>query len=354
MIFSDSNIELESYEDTGSGYDWVRKGAYLRTLNGESSTNGNFIVNESKVLTSKNFSDLGVDENEPLTGLFDEIISRLVSLGSAVQTGIKTPVGLSCAGNPNYPASEEGDSYKVTAPGRIGGSSGIAVEIGDMIVCTADSPGGTQATAGANFFVLQTNVDQATESIPGFAKIATDAQAAAGTDDTTIVTPKKLGLVLSGLSAQNEANSALTQNYSFYGLTPADKQKDYNEALAAEAITEVTIIPLTAWDEAIEATTDYSGLSYVPYPMRILSIKAVSETAPVRQSIKISVSKNDTFIGTTNAFLEIPTTGRISTGTHDIVGTDLITGDRLRFFCNQTGDSGSTGVQIILITKKYR
>lgn len=351
MIFGDSNIEFKSYEDTGGGhYDWVSKGVYLRTINGENSTDGNIVLNDANLLTSKNFTDLLIDEDEPLTNLFDAIILKLGTLSSAVQNGIKTPTGINCSTNPNYPSSEKGDSYKVTAAGKIGGASGPAVEVGDMIICTANNAGGTHASVGANFFIVQTNLDQATESTVGYAKIATNAQTDTGSDDTTIITPKKMKR---GLDAKTEATLNLTQSYASFGLTAANSQKEFNEAVANESTIQTTIIPLTAFDEDIEDSTDYSGISYYPSEEKILDLKAVSEIAPTGASIKLSVSKNDTFIGVSNPFLEIPISGRISTGTHDIVNTDLAVGDRLRFYCNQKGSSEpGKGVQIIMKTQK--
>lgn len=64
--------------------------------------------------------------------------------------------------NPNYPAADAGDTYKISVAGLIGGGSGVAVEVGDMIICTVDSTAsGTQAGVGANWGIIQTNIDGA-------------------------------------------------------------------------------------------------------------------------------------------------------------------------------------------------
>lgn len=63
-----------------------------------------------------------------------------------------------CSGNPNYPVGLKGDSYVVTVAGKIGGASGVTVEVGDMIVCKLDNAGGTQASVGASWFVVERNV----------------------------------------------------------------------------------------------------------------------------------------------------------------------------------------------------
>lgn len=67
-----------------------------------------------------------------------------------------------CSANPNYPAASAGWVYKVSVAGKIGGASGPNVEVGDTLICTVDgSASGTQASVGANWIILQTNIDGA-------------------------------------------------------------------------------------------------------------------------------------------------------------------------------------------------
>lgn len=69
--------------------------------------------------------------------------------------------GIDCTANPNYPAGQAGWTWKVTGAGKIGGASGTPVESGDTIICSADNAGGTEATVGANFNIIQGNIDGA-------------------------------------------------------------------------------------------------------------------------------------------------------------------------------------------------
>lgn len=70
--------------------------------------------------------------------------------------------GIDCSGNPDYPAADAGDTYRVTVAGKIGGASGPDVEVGDAIQCFVDeSEEGDQATVGANWIIVQTNIDDA-------------------------------------------------------------------------------------------------------------------------------------------------------------------------------------------------
>ncbi|WP_299813490.1 tail fiber domain-containing protein [Tardiphaga sp.] len=67
-----------------------------------------------------------------------------------------------CSANPNYPAADAGFTYRVSVAGKIGGVSGVNVEAGDILLCLADgSTSGNQATVGANWSVIQVNIDGA-------------------------------------------------------------------------------------------------------------------------------------------------------------------------------------------------
>lgn len=64
--------------------------------------------------------------------------------------------------NPNYPAADAGHLYRISVAGKIGGASGVNVEVGDTILCLVDgSAAGTQAAVGANWNITQANIDGA-------------------------------------------------------------------------------------------------------------------------------------------------------------------------------------------------
>ena len=72
---------------------------------------------------------------------------------------------IDCSGNPKYPAADRGATYKVSVAGKIGGGSGLSVEVGDLLICLTDGTAeGTQAGVGASWAVLQTNLDVDTDS----------------------------------------------------------------------------------------------------------------------------------------------------------------------------------------------
>lgn len=104
---------------------------------------------------------------------------------------------INCSTNPNYPAADAGHTYRVSVAGKIGGASGTNVEQGDMLLCLTDgTAAGTQAGVGANWSVIQTNIDGAlTTASIGSSVQAYDAglQSIAG-----LTTSANQGLYLTG------------------------------------------------------------------------------------------------------------------------------------------------------------
>lgn len=69
---------------------------------------------------------------------------------------------IDCSANPNYPAADRGHTYRISVAGKIGGASGINVEVGDIIICLDDgTSSGTQAGVGSNWNIIQANIDGA-------------------------------------------------------------------------------------------------------------------------------------------------------------------------------------------------
>jgi len=65
---------------------------------------------------------------------------------------------IDASGDPNYPAGETGDVYIFSVAGKIGGASGEEVEVGDLLICNTDNAGGTEASVGTNWDVIQKNL----------------------------------------------------------------------------------------------------------------------------------------------------------------------------------------------------
>ncbi len=80
----------------------------------------------------------------------------------AAQDSLSYKGAIDASANPNYPAADAGHTYRISVAGKIGGASGENVQVGDMIICLVDgSSAGNQATVGANWNIIQANIDGA-------------------------------------------------------------------------------------------------------------------------------------------------------------------------------------------------
>lgn len=76
----------------------------------------------------------------------------------------KEVVALDCSGNPNYSEALVGDQYIVSVAGYVGGASGKAVYVGDMVYCIVDNAGGAEGSVGTSWMVCHSasNTDSPT------------------------------------------------------------------------------------------------------------------------------------------------------------------------------------------------
>jgi hypothetical protein len=148
----------------------------------------------ASIVNGEGASKIGVEDvgtyfaGADLETVLQEVGLALSSLGS----GINLKGNISAATNPNYPVAIKGDAWYISAAGKIGGASGKDVNIGDLVIASAANAGGTEAAVGASWFILESNRDQATETVIGVLKIATDALVNAGLNDTDAITSLKL------------------------------------------------------------------------------------------------------------------------------------------------------------------
>lgn len=119
----------------------------------------NGVAGEVPVWQSSGAKKIGFSAFFPaLMGLADAAAWR-VTLG--IPSVMQFKGAIDASANPNYPAATKGDVYKISVAGKIGGGSGIAVEVNDTITASADNAGGSQASVGASWFVSQANIDGA-------------------------------------------------------------------------------------------------------------------------------------------------------------------------------------------------
>lgn len=105
--------------------------------------------------------DIGAAPNDgtgdPLRDAFDKINDNFVEVYAGLVGLLDFKGSTDCSANPNYPAALKGDFYLVSVAGKIGGASGAVVEAGDSYFALADNAGGTQASVGTSWTVLQGN-----------------------------------------------------------------------------------------------------------------------------------------------------------------------------------------------------
>lgn len=66
---------------------------------------------------------------------------------------------LDCSANPNYPnATAAYQAWTISAAGKVGGASGLNVDIGDLVVAKSINAGGTQAAVGTSWFIVEHNL----------------------------------------------------------------------------------------------------------------------------------------------------------------------------------------------------
>jgi hypothetical protein len=157
-----------------------------------------------------------------------DAVNRLYVDG-LISASLKPPQPLDCSTNPDYPTSTQGDTYIVTVAGLIGGNGGIAVNIGDLVGCRTTTVGGTQSSVGVNFFILESNRDQATETILGVVRLATQTEVNTGSAAQVAVTPATLQTKLTNTLTETRYTTTVGNgtNNSFtitHGLNEARPQ----------------------------------------------------------------------------------------------------------------------------------
>jgi hypothetical protein len=119
---------------------------------------------------------------------------------------------------------KKGDYWYATSAGTINTNTATTVKInvGDVFIANKDN---AQSITEADWIILETNRDQATETILGLAKIATDMDLTTGTNDTNIVTPLKLKTYLDNRTGgyATYIGDTVTSTFTIsHGLATAD------------------------------------------------------------------------------------------------------------------------------------
>lgn len=150
---------------------------------------------------------LGLDTDATLTANSDTKIATQKAVKAYADALIDANNAMQYKGvvdastSPNYPAASAGWTYKISVAGKIGGASGPNVEVGDTIMCLTDSTAsGTQAVVGANWDILQTNIDGAV--VGPASAVTTDFATFSGTTGK-IIADSGVKLSVDGTMASN-------------------------------------------------------------------------------------------------------------------------------------------------------
>lgn len=148
--------------------------------------------------------------------------------------------------NPNYPAANAGDTYRISVAGKIGGASGPNVEVGDLIICLTDGTvAGTQAAVGANWNIVQANIDGA---------VVGPTSATSGNLASYSGTTGKL-IADSGFSPSNGAIGAGSATV----LPTSAQVVAYAQPLDAD-LTSIAALTTTSYGRAFLALANQAGL----------------------------------------------------------------------------------------------
>lgn len=163
-----------------------------------------------------------------------EIASRLAAADAMTYRG-----AIDASSNPNYPAANAGDTYRISAAGKIGGASGPAVEVGDMMICHLDgSAAGTHASVGANWDILQINIDGALSTSD--IGVSVQAYSSALTSIAGLSTAANKGIYTTA------ANTYATFDFSAGGRALANSAGTANTFPYFSAANTVTLASVTA------------------------------------------------------------------------------------------------------------
>ena len=175
------------------------------------------------------------------------IDSNIGALGN-LEGAWSTAGGTFPVGSTPVAGTKKGDYWYVSVAGTVGG---VAFNVGDVIIAKIDA---ASTTLASDWIQLEVNRDQATESVLGVSRIATQAETNTGTNDTAYVTPLKMVTYLNnavGGYAANVGNASATSFTLTHSLGTRDvivliyDNATYEQIYADVAMTSTTVVTVS-------------------------------------------------------------------------------------------------------------
>jgi hypothetical protein len=266
---------------------------------------------------------------------------------------------IDCSANPNYPAADAGNLYKVSVAGKIGGASGPNVEVGDTLYCITDSTAsGTHAGVGANWVIAQVNLDGA---VIGPTSV-TDSRVALF-DGTTGKLIKDGGKLLTDLIANTllttlgdiiYASAANTPARLAGNTTTAPKilQQTGNGTISAAptwvAHPEVLIIPVS--DESTAITTGTAKVTFrMPFAMHLTEVRGSLTTASSSGTPTFDINEAGATILSTKLTIDASETTSTTAATAAVISDADLANDAEITIDIDVAGTGAKGAKIMLI-----
>ncbi|HYH67163.1 MAG TPA: hypothetical protein VD866_20875, partial [Urbifossiella sp.] len=290
------------------------------TLTGAITGAGTLTFNVSNAATAR--ATLGLGTAAVLDSDTDTTLAADSDLKVATQKAVKAYVdaavvglldfrgSIACALNPNYPAALKGDAYYVSSAGKVGGASGKSVDIGDVVVASADNSGGTEASVGTSWFVLEHNLTGALLAANNLSDIPNPGTARSnlglGTMATQSVQFTGGGTIVSngatltlGGTAQIVGTNTGDQTITLTGNVTGSGTGSFATTIAAGAVTNAMLagsIDLAA--KVTGVLPSANGGTGVDNGGRTLTVAANSGTVSFSSSVTLTVAAAASVSGT--------------------------------------------------------
>lgn len=299
---------------------------------------------------------LASDTDTALTANSDSNIATQKAVKTYVDASV---VGLldykgatDCSASPNYPAASKGDAYFVSVAGKIGGASGKSVDAGDLYIAKADNAGGTEASVGTNWNVVEHNLTGALLAANNLSDITN-----AGTARSN------LGLVIGTNVQAYDADlitwASITPSASVQTLLGSADYAAFRSSLGAA----IPGFRFTSDPNASTAITVADGKAYFRVPAwmngyDIVGMEGSLDTAsssgvPTFQ-LRRKRSGSDVDVLSTKFTIDASETDSSSAATPAVINAsndDLATGDRVYLDCDVAG-TGAKGADFLVLVRK--